>query len=157
LSEVEGHDQDPAPRDVVLQAAGAALPPAKAELTSWIEKLLRETAPDATSLVVRLVGGEEMRRLNQRYRSIDRATDVLSFPADATPEERHLGDIVVCVPLAERQAIEFGHSLMTELKVLVLHGMLHCLGLDHETDQGEMEALEADLRRRWVPESARRG
>ena len=80
---------------------------------------------------------------------MDAATDVLSFPGGATPEGRHLGDMVVAVPTARRQAAAAGHPVERELRSLLLHGVLHCLGHDHETDDGDMERLERRLRRRW--------
>lgn len=73
------------------------------------------------------------------------ATDVLSFPAD---EKGQLGDVVIAVGVARRQAREAGHSLQTELRVLALHGLLHLLGYDHEHDQGRMARLERRLRRK---------
>ena len=92
-----------------------------------------------------------MRRLNRTYRGKDAPTDVLSFPGQETPEGPHLGDVVIAVPVARRQAEAAGHSSERELRVLLLHGVLHCLGYDHETDDGTMERLERRLRRRWVP------
>ena len=79
---------------------------------------------------------------------------MLSFPGDETPEGHHLGDVVIAVPVAERQAAAAGHSLDRELRLLALHGLLHCLGYDHETDHGEMEAREDELRRRWIGDDA---
>ena len=78
------------------------------------------------------------------------ATDVLSFPGERGPEGVHLGDIVICPAVARDQARRLGHSPERELRTLLLHGVLHCLGHDHETDDGEMERLEARLRRRWI-------
>ncbi len=76
---------------------------------------------------------------------------MLSFPGAASgPEGLHLGDIVVCPAIARSHARSAGHSPQRELKVLLLHGVLHCLGHDHETDDGEMERLERRLRRRWI-------
>jgi probable rRNA maturation factor len=75
---------------------------------------------------------------------------VLSFPGGASPDGRHLGDVVISVPHAGRQARAAGRSLARELRVLLLHGLLHCLGHDHERDGGEMERLERRLRRRWI-------
>ena len=91
-----------------------------------------------------------MRELNRRYRGVDRATDVLSFPAgaDARAPDRPLGDIVIARGVAIRQARATGHSPADELKVLALHGLLHLLGYDHEEDEGEMARLERRLRRK---------
>lgn len=128
-------------------------------LRPWLEPLVAELAPAADSLAVRFVSDREMRRLNSRYRRRDAATDVLSFPGDLDPAAprlpvaggaSHLGDIVVSVPTARRRARRLGHPVATELRVLLLHGVLHCLGHDHETDGGAMERLERRLRREYV-------
>jgi probable rRNA maturation factor len=87
-----------------------------------------------------------MRALNRRYRRKDRPTDVLSFPAGGGGL---LGDIVISVPYATRQARRRRQPASAELDRLLLHGYLHLLGYDHETDQGQMDALEARLRRRF--------
>jgi probable rRNA maturation factor len=138
---------DPDAREIALQNPNR-YPEARARsLRPWLERLLDELAPDAASLGVRFSGDREMRRVNRQFRGKDKATDVLSFPGD----EGHLGDILISVPTARRQAVEAGHPAEQELKVLLLHGVLHCLGYDHETDQGEMERLERRLRRRWIP------
>jgi probable rRNA maturation factor len=100
-------------------------------------------------LSVVLGGDRAVRRLNARYRRRDRPTDVLSFPAGGG--EAGLGDVLISVPAAERNARRLGRSLDSELQVLALHGFLHLLGYDHETDDGEMERLEAGLRRRLIP------
>lgn len=117
--------------------------------------MVAELAPSAASFVVRFTSDREIRRLNAQYRHIDKATDVLSFPDD--PED-HLGDVVISVPTARRQAAvrvgEGAAGAARELRVLMLHGLLHCLGYDHETDDGAMERLEARLRRRWIGSAA---
>ena len=122
----------------------------RAALSAWLGRLLGELAPRADSLAVRFVGTRAMRQLNARYRNIDRATDVLSFPGEETPEGFHLGDLAIAVPVARRQASELGHAAERELRCLLLHGVLHCLGHDHDTDDGEMDRLELELRARWV-------
>jgi len=94
-----------------------------------------------------LTGERAMRTLNARYRHKDRPTDVLSFPAGG---EAGLGDIVISVPTAARNARRLGRTLPQELDVLALHGFLHVLGYDHETDDGTMDRLEARLRRRLL-------
>lgn len=121
------------------------------ELLPWLRDLLAELAPGAASFGVRLTSDREMRRLNRGFRGKDYPTDVLSFPGDTTPEGVHVGDVVIAVPVARRQAAEAGHTPARELRVLLLHGALHCLGHDHETDTGEMERLEAELVRRRIP------
>jgi probable rRNA maturation factor len=101
-----------------------------------------------------------MRRLNRTYRRKDYATDVLSFPAE---DSSALGDIVIATGVARRQAREQGHSLATEYRVLALHGLLHLLGYDHESDDGAMRRTEERLRRRaglpagLIARTARRG
>ncbi len=117
---------------------------------AWITPLVADLVGAAGSLVVRLVGDRAMRRLNATYRGRNMSTDVLSFPGDSGQPEPHLGDIVISVPAARRQAAELGHGVEEELRILVLHGLLHCLGHEHETDDGTMERLENELRRRWI-------
>jgi probable rRNA maturation factor len=97
---------------------------------------------------VLLTTDREMRRLNRQFRGIYKPTDVLSFPAEAfiQSRERIAGDLAISVPTARRQGIEQGHSLGTELKVLLLHGLLHLAGYDHETDHGQMARREQRLR-----------
>ena len=90
-----------------------------------------------------------MRQLSRDYRGIDKTTDVLSFPGDGD-DDHYLGDVAVSVPAARRQALDRGLEVSTEIRTLLLHGVLHCLGYDHETDAGEMTALEGRLRNLWV-------
>jgi probable rRNA maturation factor len=86
-----------------------------------------------------------VRDLNARYRGKDKPTDVLSFPGPGGPAG--LGDIMISVDTAERNARRLGRTLQRELDVLALHGFLHVLGYDHETDDGTMDRLERRLRR----------
>ncbi|MGO8733085.1 MAG: rRNA maturation RNase YbeY [Terriglobia bacterium] len=109
-----------------------------------------------------LVDDREIKRLNSLYRGKNRATDVLSFPWNARPshasrsaQERvalefknFLGDIVISVDTAKRNARQEGHSTLNEIRWLILHGLLHLLGYNHESDQGEMTRLELALRSR---------
>lgn len=102
---------------------------------------------------VLLTTDAELRRLNHTFRRINRPTDVLSFPAEPLPgvkpaAEQLAGDLAISVPTARRQAVEQDHSLSTEIKVLILHGLLHLAGYDHETDSGEMARKESLLRAR---------
>ena len=92
-----------------------------------------------------LTNDAPVRRLNARYRHQDKPTDVLSFPGPGG--EGGLGDIVISLDTAARNAPRFGRTLDEELQVLTLHGFLHVLGYDHETDHGEMDRLEKRLRR----------
>jgi probable rRNA maturation factor len=95
-----------------------------------------------------LTGDRAVRALNARYRGQDRPTDVLSFPGGGS--EAALGDIVISVETAERNARAQRRTLAQELDVLALHGFLHVLGYDHETDDGAMDRLERRLRRRLL-------
>lgn len=93
----------------------------------------------------------EIRQLNRTFRKKNKPTDVLSFPAPA-PLPGHQstgGDLAISVETAARQADEAGHALSVELQVLLLHGVLHLAGYDHERDTGQMAAREALLRRRF--------
>jgi probable rRNA maturation factor len=120
------------------------------ELRRWFEDMVRGVAPGRAGATLRLTTDEEVADLNARYRDKPGPTDVLSFPGEETPEGHPLGDIVIALGVAERQAQAAGHNLDRELRVLSLHGVLHCLGYDHETDDGEMGKLELELRQRWV-------
>jgi probable rRNA maturation factor len=95
------------------------------------------------SLSICLTGDDEIRALNRSHRALDEVTDVLSFPVDerdVLPEgmERELGDVVISLAQARRQAIDEGVSDLEELTNLIVHGVLHLAGFDHETDAGEM-------------------
>jgi probable rRNA maturation factor len=136
--------------EVALSGAARFPKLPKRGLDRWLATMAGDVAAGFDSLGVRFTGDRAMRRLNRDYRQKDKSTDVLSFPGEKTPEGRHLGDIVISVPTAERQAAEQGHPLEREVKTLLLHGVLHCLGYDHESDAGEMERLEKRLRRRWL-------
>lgn len=97
--------------------------------------------------VALLLGGDaRLRALNRRYRGRDEPTDVLSFAGPG--RDQGIGDIVISVETAERNARRLGRSLAQELDVLALHGFLHTIGYDHEQDDGEMDRLEARLRRK---------
>jgi len=119
-------------------------------LRDWLGGVLGDLAPAADSFGVRFVDDTEMQGLNRRYRGRDYPTDVLSFPGEESSEGLHLGDVVIAVPTARRQAAAEGTPEPLEIRTLLLHGVLHCLGYDHETDRGEMERLEGRLRKRWL-------
>jgi probable rRNA maturation factor len=87
-----------------------------------------------------------IRKLNRQFRGKNTATDILSFPAEGIGAEEIAGDLAISVPIARRQAFEQGHSLSTEIKVLILHGLLHLAGYDHEADEGKMARRERRLR-----------
>jgi len=109
------------------------------------------------SLAVEVIRDRRIKQLNRRYRQIDRATDVLSFPSDKSAETfahseafRHVGDIAISIDTAIRQAQTAGHSLQRELEELLIHGVLHLCGYDHETDRGQMNRLELKLRKKLL-------
>lgn len=109
-------------------------------------------AQDAVRLrglvTVLLTSDAAVRRLNRRFRGKNTATDVLSFPAAEISRGEVAGDLAISVETARRQGTACGHSLSTEVKVLILHGLLHLAGLDHENDTGEMARKERALRAR---------
>src|SRR5580693_5510612 len=126
-----------------------------------VEKELRLGGADVT---VCFVSDAEIARMNLAFRKKKGPTDVLSFPAEGKKrkklytgdtestedtEKRYLGDIVIAPETARRYAKKNGRSLSGELRVLILHGVLHLLGYDHETDCGEMDRIEQKLRRRF--------
>ena len=104
---------------------------------------------------VLLADDSTMKRLNKTFRGKNKATDVLSFPAGPStvffgepgcPELA--GDLAISLETAARQAVRYGHTLGEEVRILLLHGLLHLAGFDHENDQGEMAAREAELRQK---------
>lgn len=97
---------------------------------------------------VLLTSDKAIRKLNRQFRGKNKVTDVLSFPAQVQGPEKIAGDLAISVPAALRQAAAYGHALRTELKVLMLHGLLHLAGYDHETDEGQMARRERVLRGR---------
>ncbi len=123
--------------------------PAEAQLRHWVELALRQRTADS-ELTIRLVDAEEGQELNRTYRHKDYATNVLSFPAEV-PEGLLdiplLGDLVICVPVVEREAREQNKALEAHWAHLVIHGCLHLLGYDHIDDEEaeEMEGLERQL------------
>lgn len=142
--------------EIVLQNPNRYPEAAARRLRPWLQDLAAALAPrdpgGTPSLGVRFASDREVRRWNRELRGKDRPTDVLSFPGEEGPagEPRHLGDILVSVPTARRQAAAAGHGVERELRLLLLHGLLHCLGYDHETDDGAMERLERRLARTWL-------
>jgi probable rRNA maturation factor len=127
---------------------------------SGLEQWLQLVAPRSASgtITVALVSDARMRALNRRFRGVDRVTDVLSFPWGERDLRRsintletassHLGDIAIATGRASRQAREAGHAKQVELRILVLHGLLHLLGYNHEHDSGLMARLEKECRLR---------
>jgi probable rRNA maturation factor len=146
-------DQDLEPDPALLVTAQPGSPahkqlhlPSARSLAQFL-RIAQDAARLRGQVTVLLTTDSAIRRLNRQFRRIDKATDVLSFPAaEAAPGIA--GDIAISVPVARRQAMEHGHSLANEIKVLILHGLLHLAGLDHEVDEGRMERRERLLRRR---------
>jgi probable rRNA maturation factor len=98
------------------------------------------------TVTIKIADDEEMRALNKKYRRHDRVTDVLSFSLEEKlPDGFYAGDILICWTQAEKQARENNHSLQKELLLLMIHGLLHLHGHDHEKDRGEMLALQKQL------------
>src|SRR4051812_36920114 len=96
------------------------------------------------TVTVLISSNERLRALNRSFRKKDKATDVLSFPSAS---EGHSGDIAISAEIAAENAAQYGHSTAEEVKILMLHGMLHLAGHDHENDDGEMARLESKLRK----------
>jgi probable rRNA maturation factor len=137
-------------RVTVVDARGRDVP--APGLAAWLTRIAPRTATG--EVTVALVSDVRVRSLNHTYRGKDAPTDVLSFPVRPStgsgrpPPDGFLGDIVIARGVARRQAREAGHSQSTEWRVLALHGLLHLIGYDHETDDGAMARVEARLRRR---------
>ena len=119
---------------------------------AFAERALKVVPAGGAGATVAFVSDRAMRDLNRRWRGKRGTTDVLSFPAGQEEFEKgeglSLGDVVVSVEQAARQAAEHGLDFEGEVRQLILHGLLHLCGYDHERDGGEMNALELKLRRR---------
>jgi probable rRNA maturation factor len=113
--------------------------------STFASKALNAIGNSESTATIAFVSDKRIRELNLQFRGIDKATDVLSFPAE---EELNLGDVAVSVETAAAQAKENGLSFDNEIAQLILHGLLHLSGYDHETDNGEMNRLELRLRRK---------
>jgi probable rRNA maturation factor len=151
-------DLDPAPAPKATSAKRAAasaggkgsrnsrLPSART-LASFL-KAAQAAVRLKGEVTVLLTTDPAIRKLNRQFRGMNKATDVLSFPAEGVGAEEIAGDLAISVPTALRQADEQGHSLSTEIKVLILHGLLHLAGGDHDADSGQMARRERLLRGR---------
>jgi probable rRNA maturation factor len=133
-------------------------------LSEFLARAQRELGFPEDGVTVRFVSDSAMSRLNRRYRNKAGPTDVLSFPARALRTRRSLprrsargvggggaeyaGDIAISLETARRNARRYSRTLPEELRILVLHGLLHLAGFDHEADEGQMERIERRLRRR---------
>jgi probable rRNA maturation factor len=141
-----------------VEVTGVAVPRfSKREIAAFTRKVLltleklEKLDEEITEVSIAFVDDEAMTELNKKFRGKKKTTDVLTFPADDSYNEpsasgRPLGDVVISVDQARRQAVDEKHSLATEIRYLVVHGVLHALGYDHETDQGQMVALELAVR-----------
>jgi probable rRNA maturation factor len=139
---------------IVIEAArGKTLPAASAlgkrDLNRFLVKAT-EALGLAGDFSVLLTGDEQLRAMNLQFRGVDKPTDVLSFPA--LPEAANCGqggDLAISLETAAIQAADHGHSLQMEVKVLILHGLLHLAGYDHERDRGQMRRRESLLRKQF--------
>ena len=129
----------------VQRASESKKVPTKASLARYAEAAIA-SGHSGAGLVIRIVDEPESRALNRQFRGIDEPTNVLSFPFAAPPRVRskHIGDLVVCAPVVEREAAEQGKPLEAHWAHMVVHGVLHLLGYDHQTDADAetMEGLE---------------
>jgi probable rRNA maturation factor len=114
------------------------------ELSLFTAKARRAIGLDG-ELSVRITSARELQELNRRFRRKNKPTDVLSFPSAVGAG----GDIAIAREIAAANAATLGHSVTTELKILILHGLLHLAGFDHESDNGEMTARESELRQEF--------
>jgi probable rRNA maturation factor len=144
---------DPAPNQTLVKKTAVSgldknkkIPSARtlARFLSLAQKIVRLKG----EVSVLLTTDAAIRRLNRQFRGKNKATDVLSFPAEGIGAEKIAGDLAISVPTALRQAIVQNHALSIEIKVLILHGLLHLAGYDHEADKGQMARRERLLRAR---------
>ena len=133
-----------------IEVTGIAVPRfTRREIAAFARKILLTLEKldrldrELDEVSIAFVDDEAMTSLNRKFRRKNKTTDVLTFAG----EDRFLGDIVISVDQARRQAVDEKHSLATEVRYLILHGILHALGYDHESDSGEMNALEVEARR----------
>jgi len=126
--------------------AGLEATLSRSGLTSFLNRA-RVAVGLSGEVEVLLSDDPTLRRLNKSFRGKNKSTDVLSFPTPAEIAHAQAGDLAISLETAARQAATYGHSLRDEVRILLLHGLLHLSGLDHETDSGEMAAREATLRR----------
>lgn len=133
--------------DVQIATADKNIP-SEEDFRSWVAAALPADKINS-ELTIRVVGFDESRSLNAQYRQKDKPTNVLSFPSELPPELQIplLGDLVICAGVVEREALEQGKTLLAHWAHMVVHGTLHLLGYDHETDADAevMEALETRI------------
>ena len=130
-------------------ADGSAKTPDVQQIRSWVAAVFTTLERSPLALTVRIVGEEEMAKLNRRYRGRDHSTNVLSFPIEPLPSicTDLLGDIIVCGPVVNREAAIQHKSLIDHWAHMVVHGLLHLFGYTHESNQDAlaMEALEKSV------------
>ncbi len=147
---------------MILNRQRSVRVPAK-DLERFCSRARRALRLPSESVSICLVSNSEMARWNRAYRGKVGPTDVLSFPADdangarrkntipfargASDSPQYLGDIAIAPAVARRNALRFGRTFSEEMRILILHGMLHLMGYDHETDEGQMDRRERRLRR----------
>jgi probable rRNA maturation factor len=131
---------------IIIQRATRTSAPTAAALRRWAQQTLRDKEIFSAEIIVRIVNSKEMTELNSTYRHKQGATNVLSFPYDYAPEDElpHLGDIVICAEVVNREAKERHQLNEAHWAHMVVHGVLHILGHDHvqDADADVMEALE---------------
>ena len=129
------------PVEIARRGAGKKHPSRKLEKIA--DAILKLVGRDQDELSLALIGNSEMRRLNARYRHKDYPTDVLSFPIEGTvaAESNLLGDVIISVEKARQQAKERRHSLDLEMATLLIHGIVHLLGYDHERSAKDARAM----------------
>jgi probable rRNA maturation factor len=125
-----------------IEVSGSVPHLTRRDIATFARRVLRAVDIEPEELSIAFVDDESMRELNRKFRRKNKTTDVLTFPGDAPL----LGEIVISTDQARRQAGDEKHSLATEVRYLILHGILHAMGYDHETDTGEMNALEVKVR-----------
>jgi probable rRNA maturation factor len=140
---------------IVIEAARAKTLPAASALGKRDLNRFLACATKALGLTgefsVLLTGDERLRALNLQFRGKDKATDVLSFPAlPQAANGDQGGDLAISLETASVQAAAHGHTLQMEVKILILHGLLHLAGYDHERDQGQMRRRETRLRKQFA-------
>ena len=134
-----------------------------AELNRFLGAAQKRLRVPPGAVTIALVTDREMKKWNRAFRGKNRPTDVLSFPVDGpaktqpshsrpksprrTPLGQYLGDIAIAPAMAQRNARHYRRAFSTEMRILILHGILHLLGYDHETDHGQMDRREARVRR----------
>jgi probable rRNA maturation factor len=146
--------------DLAIEDRQKAVAVKVAPFEKFFREICREVGLKYPPAAVCFVTDGEMKRLNTAYRKKRKTTDVLSFPSEERPKPKtlkgaagalrgkFLGDIAISPTVARRNAKQFGRTMTEEVRMLLLHGILHLMGYDHESDRGEMEREESMLRRR---------